>query len=335
MSRFITLALVSLVLILASCEEIFLEADPGMSPEEVFDEAWNFADQEYSFFELKGIDWDEVYTDFRPRVRADMSERELFDLIAEMLFLLRDGHVNLRSAFDRSRNWEWYLNSPENFDGNLLERNYFNRQQRFVGPFTVMDFDDIGYIRYSSFSLLTEEEDVDLVVADFQDKRGIVFDVRNNGGGSLGNVFRIVSRFMDEERLVGIIREKNGPGENEFSEWAGFNVEPEGPIQFTKPVIILTNRRCFSATTIFTTFMNELPHVTVMGDTTGGGAGAPSTTELANGWSIRVSNTQFATPQGFIAEEGIPPDIRVDLTIVAQLNGVDNMLERAFEELRR
>ena len=40
-----------------------------------------FADREYSFFEFKNIDWDSIYSVYRPLVNDDMNSEELFDVI--------------------------------------------------------------------------------------------------------------------------------------------------------------------------------------------------------------------------------------------------------------
>ncbi|MEM7510736.1 MAG: S41 family peptidase [Bacteroidota bacterium] len=332
-SRIFPAMLLILLLGTVSCEQVFLDEAPEEDPLSIFEEAWTFADQEYSFFSFKGIDWDEVYNRYRPQVQENMSEEALFEVMADMLFELRDGHVNLRSPFNLSRNWEWYLNSPENFNASNLERTYFQQNQQFVGSLVIWEFADVGYIRYGSFSSPLADDDIDLVINKFQDKKGIIFDVRNNGGGSLSNVFRLVRRFTDVTRTLAAQREKNGPGRNDFSDWSGYSVSPEGPLQYTKPVIVLTNRRCYSATTFFCTMMQELPNVTLVGDTTGGGGGAPSATELANGWTLRVSTTQLGTIDGFNVEDGLPPDVRLDMDPELEARGIDSMLEYAISEL--
>jgi C-terminal processing protease CtpA/Prc len=58
--------------------------------------------------------------------------------------------------------------------------------------------------------------------------------------------------------------------------------------------------------------MRELPNVTIMGDTTGGGTANPRPVPYLEGWKVWVS-TWFATlPDGAPIEgRGIPPDVHV------------------------
>lgn len=320
--------------VFSSCERLLVKPDVSADPVSVFEEAWNFADKEYSFFEFKNINWDDAYQQLRPLVKEDMSDDALFEVIADMLYLLRDGHVNLRTPFNRSRNWSWFLNSPENFNYSLLERNYFQAEQQFVGPFVVQDFGDVGYFYYGSFGSGVSGSNMDYITDKFKDHKGLIIDMRGNGGGSLSNVYQIASRFTDVDIVCANERYKTGPGHDEFSDMEELILNPRGTF-YDKPVILLTNRKCYSATNFFTTFMQTLPTVTVMGDTTGGGGGGPTFTELANGWNLRVSATQLFTLDGLNVEDGVPPDVRVDLDPADEANGIDTMLELALEELRK
>lgn len=325
-----------------SCERLFI-AQPELTAQAIFDEAWTFADREYSFFEFKDIDWQATYEQYAPRVDSVQNSEELFELIADMLYELRDGHVNLSSGFDRSRNWRWFLDFPPNYNYDLLERSYFQEEQQFVGPFIVFDFEDVGYMHYRSFSSGFSNAALTYIINRFKDYKGIIIDIRDNGGGSSGNVGKIASRFTDERVLAGRERYRDGIGANDFSEWEDAYIEPFEPdeardsiaYRFTKPVVVLTNRSCYSAASFFTQYMRELPNVTTMGDWTGGGGGGPSFTELANGWRLRVSNTQFESPDGFIIEDGIPPDMRIDLAAADEDSGEDTILEAALALLRQ
>ncbi len=322
-------------LFLVSCEEGFFVEVPSESAISIFDQAWNFADQEYTFFDYKELNWDSIYQEFRPLVSDDMNEEELFQVIGDMLFLLRDGHVNLRSKFDRSRNWEWYLEFPENFNYSLLERNYFKSNEQFVGSLVVMDFEDVGYMRYSSFSNGVSNDDMDYVIERFKDHKGLIIDVRNNGGGFLSNASKIAKRFAKEKQRVALVYYKNGPGHNELEGPFSTNLTPpDDLLLFDKPVIVLTNRHSYSATSFFTQYMRELENVTILGDQTGGGGGAPAFTELSNGWELRVSSSVTTDPEGFNIENGVPPDVKVDMLKSDENNGIDTILEEALRLLR-
>ena len=64
----------------------------------VFDYAWGLMNEHYAFFELHGVDWEARRKMLRPRVRQDMGEAELFDLLEEMLSGLVDAHLTLEAT---------------------------------------------------------------------------------------------------------------------------------------------------------------------------------------------------------------------------------------------
>lgn len=334
-----SLAIVVLALV-TSCELLFMGEVPGADPRSIFEQAWRFVDTEYSFFELKGIDWDGAHETYADMIRSDMSDEELFDLIAEMLYLLEDGHVNLRSSFDYSRNWRWFLDYPENFDYQLLERSYFDEEERFVGPFVVFDFGDIVYARYASFSYSFGSEHLDYLFGEFETREGFILDVRSNGGGFASNAYRIAERLVSGATEVGSEQFKNGPGHEDFTELTPTIIEPPADaIGWHKPMAILTNRSSYSATNLLVALATNLPHVTIVGDTTGGGGGIPSSTELSNGWILRVSaHRRFAEvpfqDEPYNIESGLPPDIDVDLDPLDLAAGIDSILEAALAHLR-
>ncbi len=317
---------------LQSCEKLFMGPDAQDDPVTIFEEIWDFTDKHYSFFEYKGIDWHNIYNRYRPGVTDNMNPVQLFDLCASMLYELRDGHVNLVSAFDRSRYWEWYLDSPENFSYPLIERNYFKGRQRFIGPLEFADLDNIIYIYYGSFSDLISKNNLDILIANLKGSRGLIIDVRNNGGGSTENAKRLASRFTDEKLLAGFNYVKTGPGYNHFRKQEIY-IEPHDGERFTGNIAVLTNRKSYSATTYFTQYMNALPNVTFVGDTTGGGGGMPAFHDLPNGWLLRVSSSRFYSPQGVNIESGIPPHIQVNMSEGSMAEGRDDILEAAIEFL--
>lgn len=163
--------------------------------------------------------------------------------------------------------------------------------------------------------------------------RGLIIDVRSNGGGSLTNVERLASRFFNERTHIGYISHKNGPGHNDFSELHPKYVESFNGVRYQKPVVVLTNRGCYSATNEFVSIMKYAPNVTVIGDKTGGGSGLPFSSELPNGWSVRFSASPMFNAEKEHIEFGVEPDIQVHMTQSDKDKNRDTLIERAREIL--
>ncbi len=317
-----------------ACERAFLKEDPANDPQTNFDMMWETLDKRYSFFSYKQIDWDSVKAALEGRLSPDMADDELFDLLAEMLYALEDGHVNLRSPFDRSRNWRWYLDYPENFNFEVIERNYLREDHRRTGPLlnSFLDSGKVGYIYYGSFASRVSEVHIDYVVNRFKNTDAIIIDIRNNGGGSLSNVDRIASRFADRVRHAYDILYKEGPGHDDFSEAYPYKIFPGGEFQYTKPVYVISNRKSYSSATFFVQSMRVFPHVMIIGDQCGGGGGSPISQELPNGWVYRFSSDMTLSPEGFNIENGVPVDVPLQLDPDSLTIGKDSMIEWVLEK---
>ncbi len=319
-----------------SCERLFVEPNPTNTPTSNFNYLWQTINDKYTYLDFKKINWDSVKNVWKPRVSDTMNDAILFRVLDSMLYNLKDGHVNLYASFNLSRNWEWYLNYPDNYDPYLIERNYLRGFQRYTGALinAFMDSNRIGYVRYNSFSSNISDFDIDVVISRFKDTKGIILDVRSNGGGAIDNIDKLVSRFTKTKTLVWRESEKSGTGRTDFSTIKEKYIDAGGLAQYTKPVIVLTNRRCYSATTFFVAAMLRLPNVKVIGDWTGGGGGAPSSTQLPKGWILRYSATRTQMPDGFDIENGTPPTIKQDMLKADSDKGFDSILERALKELK-
>jgi C-terminal processing protease CtpA/Prc len=87
---------------------------------------------------------------------------------------------------------------------------------------------------------------------------------------------------------------------------------------------------------MFVMAMQVLPNVTIVGDTTGGGVGNPIFRELPNGWTYRLSTEIEADAQGRIMEGvGVFPDVPVLTTAADSANGIDRMLEKGIDIIRK
>ena len=71
------------------------EEDYANDPVGNFEQLWKIIDEQYCFLEAKGIDWDAVHDKYSPLIIPTMSNDDLFDILSQMLYILKDGHVNL------------------------------------------------------------------------------------------------------------------------------------------------------------------------------------------------------------------------------------------------
>lgn len=310
-----------MVLLTVSCSP-FEDYEGGYEDTPVgnFDALWHIMDTRYCFFSVKkeqlGVDWDSVYAKYRPAVSDKMGYLSLFEVMANMLGELQDGHVNLYGPNDFSRNWHWESDYPENFSAEV-QKLYLGDDYLIAGSgysYTILD-DNTGYITMSDFSSNLSDNRLDAVLSYFSICNGIIIDIRGNGGGSVELVERIASRFTNENVHVGYFCYKTGPGHDDFSERMPRSISPAtGHKRWQKPVAVLTNRSCFSAANDFASIMKVMPKARLFGDRTGGGGGMPVSSELPCGWSVRFSSSPTFDADGNDIETGVDPDVFVSMT---------------------
>ena len=302
-----------------------------------FEALWHIIDEHYCFFDYKqhvyGLDWQEVYNKYKVRVNDNMSSTQLFEVLCDMLAELRDGHVNLISSMDYGRYWAWHEAYPQNYS-DTLERRYLGTDYRIAGGMSYRILDDnIGYIRYASFASPVGEGNMDDCFSYLALCRGLIIDVRNNGGGELTTAERLAARFVQEKTLVSYMQHKTGTGHSDFSQLEARYLEPSSNLRWHKGVCVLTNRSVFSAANDFAVMMHALPNVKLVGDHTGGGSGMPMSSSLPNGWSVRYSACPIYDKNKQQTEFGIDPDVSVSLADDATAAGIDLIIEKARELL--
>lgn len=320
----------------ASCVD---EDEFADSPEGNFEALWKIVDERYCFFDYKaeqlGLDWDEVHTRYSRQVDDQMTEAQLFEVLGNMLGELRDGHVNMYASFDYARNWSWKEDYPSNFS-DTLQRRYLGTDYKIASGMKYRKLDDnIGYIYCGSFQNGIGDGNLDDILFDLATCNGLILDIRDNSGGMLTSAEKLAARFTDEEILVGYMQHKTGTGHNDFSALEEQKLKPSSRIRWHKGVAVLTNRSVFSAANEFVKYMKCCPNVVTVGDKTGGGAGLPFSSELPNGWSVRLSACPMYDRNKVSTEHGIEPDYSVSITDGDFARGVDTIIEYARELLNR
>ncbi len=298
-----------------------------------FESLWRIIDEHYCFFDYKqqeyGLDWNAVYDKYKVRVNNNMTTAQLFEVLCDMLAELRDGHVNLSSSMNYGRYWTWQEAYPKNYS-DTLERHYMGTDYLIANGlhYRVLD-DNIGYIRCASFETPIGEGNLDEMLSYLLFCRGLIIDIRNNGGGNLTVAERLAGRFVHEKTLVGYMQHKTGKGHQDFSGLEEIYLEPSSNVRWNKKVCVLVNRSVFSAANEFAVMMHCLPNVTLIGDHTGGGSGLPMSNSLPNGWSVRFSACPMYDNHQQQTEFGIEPDIAVALSNTSMAENKDDIIEAA------
>jgi len=319
--------------LISSCSKFFIKPDGDNTRVANFELLWKTLDEKYSYFTYKKIDWNALHDKYLPLALKAKTQEDLFNVMASMLNELKDGHVNLVSYFNISRNWQWYLAYPPNFNYNIIERNYLRNNYEIAGPASTAEISGVGYIYYGSFEKGFSSSTLDYLLSKYKSSKGLIIDIRDNGGGSLGYANDLVSHFIKEKTLISYTKFKSGPGHDDFTDFYSTTLNPTGQ-RYPNKVVVLTNRKVFSAANYFASCMAQLPNVTLIGDQTGGGGGAPISAELQVGWRVRFSTTQLFNAQKQHMEDGVYPKIKVDLNPIGEANGVDTILQTALDYLK-
>jgi carboxyl-terminal processing protease len=304
----------------------FSKAQGPSEPEKNFETLWSAFDSRYAIFLPKRIDWHVLYGVYRPKVTPQTSDDELFEIMSNMLGHLNDNHVRLTTT-----------NQEKIFVAGILNKIYqeqfsdmeaairFMRQRPVSEQYIKGEYkerlngifafgwvaDDIGYFHLRGFSNVPESSKIiDEIIREFKDAKAIIIDVRRNGGGDDKVGKAIADRFADRKRLYMITQVREGKEYDDFSQTEYWYTEPEGPVQFTKPVVLLTSRTSISAAENFALAMRVLPQATIVGDFTSGCFADVYGDSLPNGWKYFVSYKLFVDQDGFCWEGiGVPPDL--------------------------
>lgn len=329
------LIVIGSLLALVSCEKVIMKSEgESTNAKENFDYLWEQVDKRYVYFDYKNIDWDITYNKYVSRIYEGMSEDSLFNVMGAMMDELRDGHVNLVSPFNISV-FDFSFLGPENIDERVVREFYLGESRTITGPFThnFLQNKEVGYIRFRSFPGSVNSVQLDYIIDKYKDTKGLIFDIRQNGGGVVNDGYTILRRFIDKQTLVYRSRGKVGPGHDEFGQIENSYLSPSSSQKYLKKVIVLTDRGTYSSGSFFALMAKAIDNMVIMGDTTGGGLGLPNGGQIPNGWTYRCSITQTLDVEGNNYENGMPPDIRVVVDEQNLINGIDDVIEAAIKEI--
>lgn len=196
--------------------------------------------------------------------------------------------------------------------------------------------DGIGYIVINTFANEEPQQKFPQAMADLKDAKGIVIDIRENGGGNSG--WWVMEYFSDSYRTsrwstrsyTAAIHAWGRPHANWGS--AGNTHTSKVEDRFTGPVALLTSARSFSAAEDFAMSFKDSGRGKIFGQATGGSTGQPLFIQLPGGGNARFCTKRDTMPDGtpFVGV-GVLPDVEVKETIADLKSGTDAVLNKAVK----
>ena len=182
--------------------------------------------------------------------------------------------------------------------------------------------DGIGTITISRFDNETGNL-VKAVAQDFkkQGVKGIILDLRNNGGGYVNTAIEVAGLWLDNKVVV---TERNGDVVKETMR-TGNNA-----LFAAIPTVILVNGGTASASEIVAGALQDYKVAKLVGDNTFGKGSVQELMPLSDGAELKVTIARWYTPNGLnIASGGIKPDVIVSLTQKDVEGGIDSQFIEA------
>lgn len=194
--------------------------------------------------------------------------------------------------------------------------------------------DKIGYIKIGMFDENTADEfNKALNTLENQGEKGLIIDLRDNGGGLLDESGKIADRLLGKGTIVYTIDNKNAK-----------EVWTSDARKLNKPMVLLVNGGTASASEILSGAVRDFKAGTLIGTKTFGKGIVQIPKELSDGSALKVTIAKYYTPSGeCIQKKGITPNIVLDLTKKAKTEynttGIikpadDNQLQKGIEVIK-
>ena len=189
---------------------------------------------------------------------------------------------------------------------------------------TVVIPNDIQYIRLSSFISKNASTEIETILNDCSNKKGIILDLRSNPGGLLTNAIYISDMLLkggvivstvDRDRYKTTTRARYG----QVSE---------------KPIVVLINKGSASASEILSGALKDNHRATIIGEQSFGKGLVQEINKLPDEAGMNITIQRYLTPSGQdINKKGITPDVVIELTEEHVKNKDDVQLKKAIEVL--
>lgn len=215
-------------------------------------------------------------------------------------------------------------------DGETEPKDYSVERRKIEVPtieYTMLE-NKIGYIAVAEFDKVTSEQFTRAVDdLDKQGQKGLIIDLRNNGGGLYDTAVAMLDRMLPKGLLV-YQEDKYGNRDEEYA---------KDNIKFSKPLVVLVNGNSASASEIFAGTIQDYEIGTIVGTTSFGKGIVQSVIPLYDESAVKLTVAKYYTAKGRdIHGTGIIPDVEVELKEELKQKAIilpeeDNQLQKAIQ----
>lgn len=317
---------------------------PGSDALASFDVLWYGFQEHYAYFDLRGVNWDEMRAIYRPQVTAETDDETLLNIFIQMLGPLRDGHVSLitpegQIADDVLPDWAEGLEAELMVD--VVRQAFAQHAPEGTRPASSMGLgmtaEGLGYMTLVNFdeTLVAGEVTMASIMGALltaePEMKALVIDTRVNFGGSDLAGYALAAQLTSHPVEIG---SKAVWEQGDWHADTPLMIQPAAEHVWDGPVYLLTSGVTISAAETFALALSHFDNVTLVGAPSNGILSDMSFLTLPNGWVASLSNERYLNAAGENFEgAGVPVDIAVPVLPEEIAAGRDRAYEAVLQHL--
>ena len=304
--------------------------------ERSLDELMSALSESYSYYDRTGTDWPARAKALRANIIASPSTFAWVERVAELLKPAQDPHLWInfggRTTGTHISKYtpNFNIKGVEHAVGKLTRHNQAALSAKLDGG--------IFYLLIPSWSdqLKKQIEEIDDILKVHKDGKGIILDVRPNGGGDESLAREVAAWFVEGTHTYSKNATRDPSAKGGFGPIYDRKIKGNrSSKRYTGPVALLIGPANMSSNESFIMMMKQSKHVTVIGGQTSGSSGNPKPRLLENKVEVFIPSWKDILPDGTLLEgNGIKPDVEIIADAKAFETG-DPIIERAIETLRK